>query len=141
VAKLNSVSLDALVDLVRRTLNNKHVFERQIEERHARRQSANPHHAVRVPEKESQRSGKVAQFRAATLAPVESHIEEHASTTVPTIRVASAMGCRVLGLFPGSGIDASRRASDGRNSCAPASLTASLRLAIGRGAPPPFRPS
>ena len=132
VAKIEKPFLsDAFVDLVRRTLNTKHVFERQIEERPRAPAISEPAPMPPpLPEKEitTERQGRAVP--PATLAPVESHIEEHAPTTVPTIRVAPADGnAAVLGLFlEVVSMQLTSELQMGAIRARPASLTASLRL-------------
>jgi DNA-binding response OmpR family regulator len=132
VAKIEKPFLsDAFVDLVRRTLNTKHVFERQIEERPRAPAISEPAPMPPpLPEKEiaTERQGRAVP--PASLAPVESHIEEHASATVPTIRVAPADGnAAVLGLFlEVVSMQLTSQLQMGAIRARPASLTASLRL-------------
>ena len=132
VAKIEKPFLsDAFVDLVHRTLNTKHVFERQIEERPRAPAISEPAPMPPpLPEKEitTERQGRAVP--PATLAPVESHIEEHAPTTVPTIRVAPADGnAAVLGLFlEVVSMQLTSELQMGAIRARPASLTASLRL-------------
>jgi DNA-binding response OmpR family regulator len=133
VAKIEKPFLsDAFIDLVRRTLNTKHVFERQIEERPRAPAISEPAPMPPppLPEKEiaTERQGRAVP--PATLAPVESHIEEHAPTTVPTIRVAPADGnAAVLGLFlEVVSMQLTSQLQMGAIRARPASLTASLRL-------------
>lgn len=138
---------DAFVDLVRRTLNTKHVFEKQIEERPRAPAISEPAPMPPPPpEKEiaTERQGRAVPPTA--LAPVESHIEEHAPTTAPapakshteqpvsttisTIRVAPADGnAAVLGLFlEVVSMQLTSQLQMGAIRARPASLTASLRL-------------
>jgi len=119
---------DAFVDLVRRTLNTKHVFEKQIEERPPAPAISEP--APTPPPLQKQIVGEPPRRPPATLAPVESHIEEHALTTVPTIRVAPADGnAAVLGLFlEVVSMQLTSQLQMGAIRARPASLTASLRL-------------
>ena len=132
VAKIEKPFLsDAFVDLVHRTLNTKHVFERQIEERPRAPAISEPAPMPPpLPEKEitTERQGRAVP--PATLAPVESHIEEHAPTTVPAIRVAPADGnAAVLGLFlEVVSMQLTSQLQMGAIRARPASLTASLRL-------------
>jgi DNA-binding response OmpR family regulator len=119
---------DAFVDLVRRTLNTKHVFEKQIEERPPAPAISEP--APTPPPLQKQIVAEPPRRPPATLAPVESHIEEHALTTVPTIRVAPADGnAAVLGLFlEVVSMQLTSQLQMGAIRARPASLTASLRL-------------
>ena len=119
---------DAFVDLVRRTLNTKHVFEKQIEERPPAPAIREP--APTPPPLQKQIVAEPPRRPPATLAPVESHIEEHALTTVPTIRVAPADGnAAVLGLFlEVVSMQLTSQLQMGAIRARPASLTASLRL-------------
>ena len=119
---------DAFVDLVRRTLNTKHVFEKQIEERPPAPAISEP--APTPPPLQKQIVAEPPRRPPATLAPVESHIEEHAPTTVPTIRVAPADGnAAVLGLFlEVVSMQLTSQLQMGAIRARPASLTASLRL-------------
>jgi len=119
---------DAFVDLVRRTLNTKRVFEKQIEERPPAPAISEP--APTPPPLQKQIVAEPPRRPPATLAPVESHIEEHALTTVPTIRVAPADGnAAVLGLFlEVVSMQLTSQLQMGAIRARPASLTASLRL-------------
>jgi hypothetical protein len=119
---------DAFVDLVRRTLNTKHVFEKQIEERPPAPAISEP--APTPPPLQKQIVAEPPRRPPATLAPVESEIEEHAPTTVPTIRVAPADGnAAVLGLFlEVVSMQLTSQLQMGAIHARPASLTASLRL-------------
>jgi len=148
VAKIEKPFLsDAFVDLVRRTLNTKHVFEKQIEERPPAPAISEPA-PTPPPEKEiaTERQGRAVPPTA--LAPVESHIEEHVPTTAPapapakshteqpvpttisTIRVAPADGnAAVFGLFlEVVSMQLTSQLQMGAIRARPASLTASLRL-------------
>ncbi len=129
VAKIEKPFLsDAFVDLVHQTLNTKHVFERQIEERPRAPAISEP--APMPPPLQKQIVAEPPRRPPATLAPVESHIEEHAPTTVPTIRVAPADGnAAVLGLFlEVVSMQLTSELQMGAIRARPASLTASLRL-------------
>jgi len=119
---------DAFVDLVRRTLNTKHVFGKQIEERPPAPAISEP--APMPPPLQKEIVAEPPRRPPATLAPVESHIEEHALTTVPTIRVAPADGnAAVLGLFlEVVSMQLTSQLQMGAIRARPASLTASLRL-------------
>ena len=119
---------DAFVDLVRRTLNTKHAFEKQIEERLPAPAISEP--APTPPPLQKEIVAERPRRPPATLAPVESHIEEHAPTTVPTIRVAPADGnAAVLGLFlEVVSMQLTSQLQMGAIRARPASLTASLRL-------------
>ena len=119
---------DAFVDLVRRTLNTKHVFGKQIEERPPAPAISEP--APTPPSLQKEIVAEPPRRPPETLAPVESHIEEHALTTVPTIRVAPADGnAAVLGLFlEVVSMQLTSQLQMGAIRARPASLTASLRL-------------
>ena len=119
---------DAFVDLVRRTLNTKHVFGKQIEERPPAPAISEP--APTLPSLQKEIVAEPPTRPPETLAPVESHIEEHALTTVPTIRVAPADGnAAVLGLFlEVVSMQLTSQLQMGAIRARPASLTASLRL-------------
>jgi len=119
---------DAFVDLVRRTLNTKHVFGKQIEERPPAPAISEP--APMPPPLQKEIVAEPPRRPPATLAPVESHIEEHAPTTFPTIRVAPADGnAAVLGLFlEVVSMQLTSQLQMGAIRARPASLTASLRL-------------
>ncbi len=119
---------DAFVDLVRRTLNTKHVFGKQIEERPPAPAISEP--APTPPSLQKEIVAEPPRRPPETLAPIESHIEEHALTTVPTIRVAPADGnAAVLGLFlEVVSMQLTSQLQMGAIRARPASLTASLRL-------------
>ena len=119
---------DAFVDLVRRTLNTKHVFGKQIEERPPAPAISEP--APTPPSLQKEIVAEPPRRPPETLAPIESHIEEHAPTTVPTIRVAPADGnAAVLGLFlEVVSMQLTSQLQMGAIRARPASLTASLRL-------------
>jgi DNA-binding NtrC family response regulator len=129
VAKIEKPFLsDALVDLVHRTLEAEHLFEKEIEEEPL---APTTFESEPTPPPLQQDILSAAPRRApATLAPAESHFEQRAPTAAPTIRVAPTDGNgAVLGLFlEVVSMQLTPQLQMGAIRARPASLTASLRL-------------
>ena len=132
VAKIEKPFLsDAFVDLVQRTLETEQVFERLADEEplaptiFESKPTPPP-----PPKKEIAPRPSARTVAPATLAPVESHIDEPAPVASPTIRVAPADGnAAVLGLFlEVLSMQLTSQLQMGAIRARPASLTASLRL-------------
>lgn len=126
VAKIEKPFLsDAFVDLVQQTLEAEHTFEKQADEEQLAPtilSEPTPLQEEIIPE---------PRRRApATLAPTESHIEHHAPTGPPTIRVAPTDGsAAVVGIFlEVLSMQLTSQLQMGAIRARPASLTASLRL-------------
>ncbi len=129
VAKIEKPFLsDALVDLVQRTLEAEHAFEKQADEEPFAPTIFENEPAPPPPQEEILPE---PPWRApATLAPAESHIEQRAPTGPPTIRVAPTDGsAAVLGIFlEVLSMQLTSQLQMGAIRARPASLTASLRL-------------
>src|ERR1700736_4162066 len=132
VAKIAKPFLsDAFVDLVQRTLETEHAFEKQTEEETL---SPTIFESATTPMPPPIKEIPVARHSRAlpptTLAPAESHIEHHAPTSLPTIRVAPTdENGAVLGLFlEVVSMQLTPQLQMGAIRARPASLTASLRL-------------
>jgi len=132
VAKIAKPFLsDAFVDLVQRTLETEHAFEKQTEEEtlsptiFESEPTPMPPPIKEIPVERHSRA-----LPPTTLAPAESHIEHHAPTALPTIRVAPTDGNgAVLGLFlEVVSMQLTPQLQMGAIRARPASLTASLRL-------------
>jgi DNA-binding response OmpR family regulator len=132
VAKIEKPFLsDAFVDLVQRTLAADHAFKKQIE-----KEPLAPTILSEAAPSPPPRSKEIAPEplhrlpTATTLAPVESHIEQHSPVVTSTIRIASADGnAAVLGIFlEVVSMQLTSQLQMGAIRARPASLTASLRL-------------
>jgi DNA-binding response OmpR family regulator len=128
VAKIEKPFLsDAFVDLVQRTLEAGHVFEKHVEEETLAptilsEPTPPPLQEEIVPEP--------PRRAPATLAPAESHFEQRAPAAPPTIRVAPTDGnAAVLGIFlEVLSMQLTSQLQMGAIRARPSSLTASLRL-------------
>ena len=128
VAKIEKPFLsDAFVDLVQRTLEAGHVFEKHVEEETLAptilsEPTPPPLQEEIVPEP--------PRRAPATLAPAESHFEQRAPAAPPTIRVAPTDGnAAVLGIFLDVlSMQLTSQLQMGAIRARPSSLTASLRL-------------
>ena len=122
---------DALVDLVQRTLETEHAFEKLTDDEPLEpiifESEPTP---LPPPKKEIPTERQSRKLPPTTLAPAESHIEHHAPTGPPTIRVAPTDGsAAVLGIFlEVLSMQLTSQLQMGAISARPASLTASLRL-------------
>jgi DNA-binding response OmpR family regulator len=122
---------DALVDLVQRTLETEHAFEKQADEEPLVptifESEPTP---LPPPKKEIPIERQSRALPPTTLAPTESHIEHHAPTGPPAIRVAPTDGnAAVLGIFlEVLSMQLTSQLQMGAIRARPASLTASLRL-------------
>ncbi len=118
---------DALVDLVQRTLEAEHTFERQADEEPFAPTILSEPTPLPLQEEIPPEPPRRAP---ATLAPAESHIEQRAPTGPPTIRVAPTDGsAAVLGIFlEVLSMQLTSQLQIGAIRARPASLTASLRL-------------
>jgi DNA-binding response OmpR family regulator len=129
VAKIEKPFLsDALVDLVRQTLETEHAFEKKTEE-----ETLAPtifESEPTPPPLQEEILPEPPRRTPATLAPVEHHIEQRAPTVAPTIRVAPTDGNgAVLGLFlEVLSMQLTSQLQIGAIRARPSSLTASLRL-------------
>ncbi len=131
VAKIEKPFLsDALVDLVQRTLEAEHAFEKEFEEEPLAPTIFESEPSAPPPEREIAPALPPRAFAPPTLAPAESHIEHHAPTAPPTIRVAPTDGnAAVLGLFlEVLSMQLTSQLQMGAIRARPASMTASLRL-------------
>lgn len=133
VAKIEKPFLsDAFVDLVRRTLEAGHAFEKQAdEEPFAPTILSEPTPPPLPPQKkEIPRERPSRALPPTALAPAESHIEHHAPSGPPTIRVAPTDGnAAVLGIFlEVLSMQLTSQLQMGAIRARPSSLTASLRL-------------
>jgi len=132
VAKIEKPFLsDAFVDLVRRTLEAEHAFEKPTEEEPVAPIIFEPQPTpLPPPKKEIPTERQSRALPPATLAPVESHIEHHAPTGSPAIRVAPTDGnAALLGIFlEVLSMQLTSQLQMGAIRARPASLTASLRL-------------
>ena len=134
---------DALVDVVRQTLEAEHAFGTQVEEEPLEPTTfaelmplpPPPQKEIPAPIERQRRP-----LSPATLAPAESHIEHHAPAGPPTIRVAPTDGnAAVLGIFlEVLSMQLTSQLQMGAIRARPSSLTASLRLqsAVARNAIP-----
>lgn len=121
---------DALVDLVQRTLETEHVFEKQADEEPLAPTILSEPTPLPPAKKEIPTERQSRALPPTTLAAVESHIEHHAPTGPPTIRVAPTDGsAAVLGIFlEVLSMQLTSQLQMGAIRARPASLTASLRL-------------
>jgi DNA-binding response OmpR family regulator len=121
---------DALVDLVQQTLEAEHAFEKQADEEPLAPTILSEPTPLPPPKKEIPTKRQSRALPPTTLAPVESHIEHHAPTGLPTIRVAPTDGsAAVLGIFlEVLSMQLTSQLQMGAIRARPASLTASLRL-------------
>jgi DNA-binding response OmpR family regulator len=134
VAKIAKPFLsDAFVDLVQRTLETEHTFEKLADEEPLgptifEYEPTPPPLPPSIKEISIERQSRA--LPPTTLAPAESHIEHHALTPHPTIRVAPTDGNgAVLGLFlEVVSMQLTPQLQMGAIRARPASLTASLRL-------------
>ena len=129
VAKIEKPFLsDALVDLVQRTLETEHAFEKQADEEPFAPTIFENEPAPPPPQEEI--LPEPPPRAPATLAPAESHIEQRTPTGPPTIRVAPTDGsAAVLGIFlEVLSMQLTSQLQMGAIRARPASLTASLRL-------------
>lgn len=128
VAKIEKPFLsDAFVDLVQQTLEAEHTFEKQADEEQLAPTILSEPTPLPLEEEIPQEPRRRAP---ATLAPTESHIEHHAPTGPPTIRVAPTDGsAAVVGIFlEVLSMQLTSQLQMGAIRARPASLTASLRL-------------
>src|SRR5260370_213981 len=131
VAKIEKPFLsDALVDLVQRTLEAEHAFEKEFEEEPLAPTIFESEPSAPPPEREIAPALPPRAFAPPTLAPAESHIEHHAPTAPPTIRVAPTDGnAAVLGLFlEVLSMQLTSQLQMGAIRAPPPSMTPSLRL-------------
>jgi DNA-binding response OmpR family regulator len=126
---------DAFVDLVRRTLETEHTFEKQIEEAPLEpaisELEAPPAPLPPLPEKEIVPEPPRRATAPTTLAPIERHIDQRAPAAVaPTIRVAPTDGnAAVIGIFlEVLSMQLTSQLQMGAIRARPTSLMASLRL-------------
>jgi DNA-binding response OmpR family regulator len=128
VAKIEKPFLsDAFVDLVERTLEAEHVFEKQVEEETLAPTILSEPTPPPLPEEIVAEPPRRAPV---TLAPAESHFEQRAPAAAPTIRVAPTDGnTAVLGIFlEVLSMQLTSQLQMGAIRARPSSLTASLRL-------------
>ncbi|MDP9186079.1 MAG: response regulator, partial [Verrucomicrobiota bacterium] len=132
VAKIEKPFLsDAFVDLVRRTLEAEHAFEKQAdEETLAPTIFESEPTPLPPPKKEIPTERQRRALPPAALAPAESHIEQHTPAGARTIRVAPTdSNAAVLGLFlEVLSMRLTSQLQMGAIRARPSSLTASLRL-------------
>jgi len=132
VAKIEKPFLsDAFVDLVRRTLEAEHAFEKQAdEETLAPTIFESEPTPLPPPKKEIPTERQSRTLPPTALAPAESHIEQHTPAGPRTIRVVPTDGnAAVLGLFlEVLSMQLTSQLQMGAIRARPSSLTASLRL-------------
>jgi len=131
VAKIEKPFLsDAFVDLVQLTLETEHPFEKLTEVEPQAPTIISEPTPLPPPKKAIPAERQSRALPPATLAPVESHIEERVPVAASTIRVAPTDGsAAVLGLFlEVLSMQLTSQLQMGAIRARPASLTASLRL-------------
>ena len=142
VAKIEKPFLsDAFVDLVQRTLETEHAFEKLTDEEPlAPTIFESEPTPLPPPKKEVPTERQTRALPPTTLSPAQSHIEQWTPVAAPTIRVAPTDGnSAVLGLFlEVLSMQLTSQLQMGAIRARPASLTASLRLksAVARNAIP-----